>query len=348
MKFNGRVHEHSDEEIPKIDAKDKKILSILAEDGRIPLTSIAKKVRLSRDSVDYRIKRMQEKGVILRFYPVLNLQLFKHSMFIVFFLLDELDKQKQRDFLSDLMENPNVRAIREYSDNWDLEVSFVARTLQDFDDVLTEIISKYPNLILEKDKIQVIKGYSSVKVPNLQHITPALDFAKIDFPQIQKAEYDKTDIKLIQLLTEDARQSTYALGEKLGVSPDTISYRIKKLQQNDIIRKFTVMVNFSKLQYQWYTFCMQMKVFDKTTEKRFAQYVKQNSHILWAVKGMGAWDVITYVVTDSPKVLHSTVKDIKKNFSSVVRTYSTLLAYKEHYINPFPDAIANRILNKQS
>src|SRR3989344_2488557 len=49
-----------------LDDKDRQILMILQENGRESLTSIAKKVKLSIDSVNNRMKSMQEKEV---FYP---------------------------------------------------------------------------------------------------------------------------------------------------------------------------------------------------------------------------------------------------------------------------------------
>ncbi|MFQ5621541.1 MAG: Lrp/AsnC family transcriptional regulator, partial [Candidatus Nanoarchaeia archaeon] len=46
-----------------LDEKDKKILMLLQNDGRMSLTNIAKKVNLSIDSVNNRMKAMREKRV---------------------------------------------------------------------------------------------------------------------------------------------------------------------------------------------------------------------------------------------------------------------------------------------
>ena len=46
-----------------LDEKDRKILMVLQGDGRASLTEIAKKVRLSIDSVHKRMKEMKRKGV---------------------------------------------------------------------------------------------------------------------------------------------------------------------------------------------------------------------------------------------------------------------------------------------
>ena len=48
----------------KIDNNDKKILSIIARDARVPLKDVAKVCNMSRAAVHQRVLRMIEGGVI--------------------------------------------------------------------------------------------------------------------------------------------------------------------------------------------------------------------------------------------------------------------------------------------
>ena len=71
-----------------LDIKDKKILTLLMTDSRTPVSKIAKEVKLSRDAVDYRIKQLINKGVILGFIPTLHMRrlgFFKYHVFLVLF-----------------------------------------------------------------------------------------------------------------------------------------------------------------------------------------------------------------------------------------------------------------------
>ena len=47
-----------------MDSKDQKILSLLAENARIPASEIARAVHLARTTVNERIKRLEQKGII--------------------------------------------------------------------------------------------------------------------------------------------------------------------------------------------------------------------------------------------------------------------------------------------
>ena len=54
------------------------------------------------------------------------------------------------------------------------------------------------------------------------------------------AEMDETDHQLISLLRQDARLSVAALAAKLGVSRGTVTNRIRRLEDNNVIVGYTV------------------------------------------------------------------------------------------------------------
>ena len=56
----------------KIDLKDRKILFELDINSRQTLTQIGRKVGLPKTVVAYRIKRLQERGIIKSFYTVID------------------------------------------------------------------------------------------------------------------------------------------------------------------------------------------------------------------------------------------------------------------------------------
>lgn len=61
------------------------------------------------------------------------------------------------------------------------------------------------------------------------------------------ADLDETDLRIIELLAEDARQSFSEIGEDVGLSGPAVSNRVQRLQDAGIIRRFTVDVDRSQL-----------------------------------------------------------------------------------------------------
>lgn len=56
---------------------------------------------------------------------------------------------------------------------------------------------------------------------------------------------DEKDLKLISLLTEDARKTLHELAAELGLSVSSVHKRIRKLEK-DVIERYTVILNPEK------------------------------------------------------------------------------------------------------
>ncbi|MDL5360719.1 AsnC family transcriptional regulator [Halalkalicoccus sp. NIPERK01] len=58
---------------------------------------------------------------------------------------------------------------------------------------------------------------------------------------------DETDLRILQLLTEDARRPYSEIGERVDLSPPAVSDRVSKLEEHGIIRRFTLDLDRSQL-----------------------------------------------------------------------------------------------------
>lgn len=324
----------------KIDAKDRKIISLLCENGRTPASEIAQKVLLSRDAVAYRIKRLQHENVLLRFFPVVNISKFDYTTFEVYFLLNEKEKKQQTEFLQFLIQHPNTRSVMLYTDTWDVQWTFIAKNINQFDPILTQVLTQFESVILEKDKLAAIKRYRASTLPNYYSHAEVIPTKKhaIDI------HLDETDLRLLSALTQDSRQSTYELGQQLHLSPDTVMYRIQKLLKGRYIKRFTTLFNLTNLNYNWYTFVLNFNKFDAKDEKRLISFVHQHPHIIEATKTFGSWDLRLVITTDSLQNYHTTVKEIKNTFADIIYSYQTWLANEELYFNPLPKIILDKPL----
>ena len=54
---------------------------------------------------------------------------------------------------------------------------------------------------------------------------------------------DKTDIKILQYLQSDGRETASKIAEKLNLTVPTITERIKRLQKSSVIKGFQVIIN---------------------------------------------------------------------------------------------------------
>lgn len=64
-----------------------------------------------------------------------------------------------------------------------------------------------------------------------------------------KVELDKTDLKLLELLSQDARTSQRQLAQSIGVSAPTVGERIGRLERLGLIEGYSVQVNWEAVGY---------------------------------------------------------------------------------------------------
>ncbi|MBU6997723.1 MAG: Lrp/AsnC family transcriptional regulator [Theionarchaea archaeon] len=63
-------------------------------------------------------------------------------------------------------------------------------------------------------------------------------------------EIDEVDRKILEELTKDSRKSSRELSELIGVSPPTISARVKRLVEQGTIARYTIEVNPENIGYE--------------------------------------------------------------------------------------------------
>ncbi|MCE4617523.1 MAG: Lrp/AsnC family transcriptional regulator [Desulfurococcales archaeon] len=60
---------------------------------------------------------------------------------------------------------------------------------------------------------------------------------------------DEKDMKIIEKLEKNARVSFSEIAKELGISDVAVMKRIRKLEQDGVIRKYTIKINHKKLGY---------------------------------------------------------------------------------------------------
>lgn len=125
----------------ELDNVDKGILYLLQKDARRNTTEdMAEKVGVSSSTVGNRIKRLEERGVILGYHPIIKYSEtgLGHHLLVT----ATVPLQNREEMVDDLMEVPGIVSVRELltnSENLSLEV--VGRTSKDIEGTLDTLDS---------------------------------------------------------------------------------------------------------------------------------------------------------------------------------------------------------------
>ena len=58
----------------ELSVKDKRIIGALFEDARMPFSRIGRRTRLSKESVNYRVKRLKEEGFLVGYNTIIDIK----------------------------------------------------------------------------------------------------------------------------------------------------------------------------------------------------------------------------------------------------------------------------------
>jgi DNA-binding Lrp family transcriptional regulator len=160
--------------VVELDEKDKKILRLLLNDSRTPLTTISREVRLSHDAVNYRIKRLKESGVIQAQTIVINPSKLGYPIWgEILISLCNLTEEKHAAFLKYIKTHPNISAIWNMSGKYEWWIEIYTKDLADFNEIVSELKIKFSDIIKDSETFFVlkeVKAWQSVPmfVPGIQ------------------------------------------------------------------------------------------------------------------------------------------------------------------------------------
>lgn len=143
-----------------LDKKDREILMVLQENSRESLTNIAKKVHLSIDSVNKRIKEMQRKGIFD--FSMLNIDPRAIGFPLIADVkikLHNITEKQKNALVGYLKEHPRVIDLLSIMGDYDLTCVLIAKDTNELEKISLEIRQKYSDLISDWRSILILKTH---------------------------------------------------------------------------------------------------------------------------------------------------------------------------------------------
>jgi DNA-binding Lrp family transcriptional regulator len=122
---------------------------------------------------------------------------------------------------------------------------------------------------------------------------------------------DKIDQKLLYELTNNSRIPLTKLSKKLRISRKITSYRIEKLNKNNIINNFTTEINYSKLGYMGAAVFINIKA---KKQNEFKEYLNKCNFVSWLAELSGIWSFGFSIIGKTEKEIDNKFLSIYKNF----------------------------------
>ncbi|NQZ84865.1 MAG: Lrp/AsnC family transcriptional regulator [Nanoarchaeales archaeon] len=321
----------------ELDLIDKKLLYELDANSRQSKTQLAKKLKISIQLVSFRLNKLNKENVLTSYYTVIDtskLGLTIHKCFIKLQNINSIEDENK--FINYLKNHPNIVWVTSCEGNFDLAFGVWAKDIVDLDITLKEINKKFGNYINQKEISSIIKGQYFIRnylvSKEMQTSMKESFFGAVP----SSNSIDKKDWKILHMLGENSRVKISEIANRIELSMDSTSKRIKKLQNSKIIQHYNIVPNEDVYPYLHYKIFLKTKNFSEKDEDRIYLFSKLQENIVYLVKSVGSWDFEIDVEVENVKQLRDIMMQFKLKFQEVLHDYSTLQILKVYKYNFCP------------
>ncbi len=318
-----------------LDLLDKKILFELSKNARLSQSAMAKNIGSSRDTVNYRIANLKKSGVLQAYRTLIDINKFGYLNFHVFLQLKQPTKEAFAELIKKLKEYVFLRAIIQFNGKYDLELALVAKDIVDCDRIITQICNDCQYVLQNYEVLFLTKTFAANTFPR------SFYHKEIEEKKTQKEEYklDSNDIKILELLSDTADLPVYKIAEKINLSADAVTYRIKKLQKSDYIVGYMPAINYNIINYNVYAVLVSITSLTQKEEFALQEFLKTNADILWAVKTIGKYNLILYICTQKMDDFIKTTQELRSFLINKIKDYETLINFEEYKYTYLPNGL---------
>ncbi|GBE19636.1 HTH-type transcriptional regulator LrpC [archaeon BMS3Abin17] len=321
-----------------LDKKDKKILYELDLDSRQPLTKIAKKVQLSRESILYRIKKYQNEGIIRDYLTVIDMAKLGFIHHKIYIKLHNITEEQEKKFIQSLGKNPNISWISSCDGKYSLIFGTTTKSVIELNNLMKEIDNKYWKFIKEKD-ISAIIDASHFDRSYLVEKENSSERKAYWGGKSEKVKLDDINFEILNELSKNSRVSSVEIAEKLKISPDAVIQRIKGLERSKVVINYMVWPNVNKLTGLYYKVLVTLHSMNKEKENRLKSYCLQNPNIVYMVNSFGQWQLELDIEVENMEQFRDLMRKFLNRFSDVVSDYSPLNIFEEYKFRFFENNI---------
>ena len=293
-----------------MDKLDKKLLAELIRNARQPITHLARTLKISREVTTYRLKRLQERGIIKAFITKIDAEQLGYTYASLFITLKADGEQLFKDYLRTC---PFSAWTGTFAGSWNFGVGIYGKNLEEIHANFTIIHDAFKAYIIDhrltihKHSAHYYEKYVGASFqprakPSIAHLL------------------DEKDKRLLKLLSHNARADAVFLAQELGASAPAVAKRIKKLEQAGYIQGYSLFLDPASLGLY------QFSVFITNRNKDYediSAYLQAHKQVSFIISYIGDPFLEFGIIVDDPFKMRGILQEIASAFpdNKVIETF---------------------------
>jgi Lrp/AsnC family transcriptional regulator for asnA, asnC and gidA len=310
----------------KLDIKDQKILYHLDLNSRQSFSQVGKKVGLHKDAVAHRVKRLQEKGIIVRFNTIIDTLKLGYSCIRFYFNFQYITPEIKKEIIDHFVNFKHTQLVAEPEGGVELCVFMLAKNVTEIHSFWQKTLGKYRDYFAKQTITQFIGENIYTKsflIDEKEDRTKLIVRRGGDI-----VDYDDLDFQILQLLAQNSRIPTIDIAKKLNITTVTIAKRIKRLVDRGVILRFHITINWNIIGYKWFKVDLYLK--DYNIIHQIIRYLEGNPNLAYIDKTFGYADLELELIVKDINQLKQIMEDLSSKFPKIIRSYTYFFVTKSH------------------
>lgn len=314
----------------KLDLRDKKLLWELDRNSRQTLGELAKKLSLSKEAVYYRVKNLENRKIITGYTAVIALNKLGLMQAKILIKFNNATKAKKDEIIDYLKRHKNTNWVASCYGAYDLIAGFVVRDLYEFGAMRDDFLSAYSNYILSADTSIMLQS----EVYGKKYLLGMRQDKKQYAGKPDKIKLEKTDFEILKLLSKNARMKIVDMASALKTTARIAMYRLKQLEKNGVIQKYTISINHELLGISFFKSFVYLS--GTKNKKQILNYFASNDYCYANVEALANWNFEPEFEVYGNDVYYTVMSELEEKFGDSIKTINTVLISKEHKFELLP------------
>ncbi|MBS3123864.1 Lrp/AsnC family transcriptional regulator [Candidatus Woesearchaeota archaeon] len=308
-----------------LDNLDKRIIYELDLNARATVSEIAKKVRKSKETVNFRLNRLLDHQVIKGFVTIINTQKMGWFYQKVYLKFRNITREKEAEFYNYILKQRNISYLAETEGYYDCFLLVLVNDPQKMALFLDNFMQKYGEFVRHKD----IVTFLSVHRFNQRYLYKGGETVdRMNNMPLSNYQLDETDNKLLSLIANHARISLVELSKQLLIDPKAVKYHLNKLEKEKIILGYALLTDFKLLGLQFFQINISLK--DSSQRYKLIEFFNSTYKCLFAIELLGKYDLLVELHVKDNEELQSIINSFRDQFCDVYNDYDIHTVNREY------------------
>ncbi len=320
--------------------KDRKILKELFDDGRRPFSVIAKQVGLSKEVVNYRVKRLIDQEIIIGFNTVIDINKLGWQSYFVNIRLKNIDVVVEDEIINFMAEHPNIAQVLKCIGNYDLVLKIFVKDYVEANNLMKNIELKFKSHI-GNYIIDFIEEEILIPVPFLYAPFKIKDHHSIPKKDTKPVSILQTDLKILKAVSKHSRIPIAEIAKQTNMSRELARHHLKKLEKNKLIIKYrpSALTGSKFVGYSWFLVMIKLNELNKNTHTKLQSYIVNNPNMTYYYKCIGTHDIMFEIRLKTSDEFNRVIMDIRSILKNDLKSHELTIILKEYKYTYFPDCM---------